>query len=73
MDSSNVPDRVEEDSVHTVEIEELGEEGDGIAYVDDYVLVVPDGTLGETVTVRVQSVQPNFARATVEDVETDLT
>ena len=49
-------DRVE------VTIEEQGDEGDGIAYVEGYTLFV-DGDVGETLTVRVTDVKPRFAFA----------
>jgi 23S rRNA (uridine2552-2'-O)-methyltransferase len=44
----------------TVTVEERGDEGDGIAYVDGYTLFVPEATPGETVTVLVEDVKPRF-------------
>lgn len=49
---------------YTVEIEELGDEGDGVASVEDFVVLVPDATLGERVLVRIETVQDTFATAT---------
>ena len=49
-------DRVE------VTIEEEGDEGDGIAYVEGYTLFV-DGDVGETLTVEVTDVKPRFGFA----------
>ncbi len=46
-----------------VEIEDVGGEGDGIASVDGYRLFVPGAEVGETVTVRVEDVKPNFGFA----------
>ncbi|WP_254762539.1 RlmE family RNA methyltransferase [Natrinema marinum] len=46
-----------------VEIEDVGGEGDGIASVEGYRLFVPDTEVGETVTVRVEDVKPNFGFA----------
>ena len=46
-----------------VEIEELGEEGDGIAYVEGYSIFVPGADVGETVTVVVDDVKPRFGFA----------
>ena len=43
-----------------VTVEERGEEGDGIAYVDGYTLFVPDAVPGETVEVVVEDVKPRF-------------
>ncbi|ARS89671.1 23S rRNA (uridine(2552)-2'-O)-methyltransferase [Natrarchaeobaculum aegyptiacum] len=46
-----------------VEIVDVGSEGDGIASVDGYRLFVPSAEDGETVTVRVDDVKPNFGFA----------
>ena len=56
---------VEEGEQYTVEIEDLGEEGDGIAHVGDFVLVVPEGEMGDRVTVRVDTVREDFAAASI--------
>lgn len=49
-----------------VEIENMGDKGDGIARVDrGYVLVVPDTEVGEKVTVRIEETKQNFAFAEV--------
>ena len=54
---------VEEGDRVEVEIEELGEEGDGIAYVEGYSLFVPGTEVGETVTVVVDDIKPRFGFA----------
>ncbi|WP_418281675.1 SAM-dependent methyltransferase [Halorubrum sp. DTA98] len=54
---------VEEGDRLEVEIEELGEEGDGIAYLDGYSLFVPDTVVGETVTIVVDDIKPRFGFA----------
>ncbi|NGM68487.1 TRAM domain-containing protein [Natronolimnobius sp. AArcel1] len=46
-----------------VEIVDVGGEGDGIASVEGYRLFVPDAEEGETITVRVDDVKPNFGFA----------
>ncbi|SMO47454.1 RlmE family RNA methyltransferase [Halorubrum cibi] len=46
-----------------VTVEERGEEGDGIAYVDGYTLFVPGTDPGETVEIEVQDVKPRFGFA----------
>ncbi|WP_049899195.1 23S rRNA (uridine(2552)-2'-O)-methyltransferase [Natrinema sp. J7-1] len=46
-----------------VEIESVGDEGDGIASVDGYRLVVSGAEEGDTVEVRVEDVKPNFGFA----------
>lgn len=49
-----------------VEIESLGDKGDGIARVDrGYVLMVPDTEIGERVTVRIEETKENVAFAEV--------
>lgn len=46
-----------------VAVEERGDEGDGIAYVDGYTLFVPGTDPGETVTIEVTDVKPRFGFA----------
>ena len=46
-----------------VTVEERGEEGDGIAYVEGYSLFVPGAEPGETLTVIVDDVKPRFGFA----------
>ena len=51
-----------------VEIEHLGDQGDGIAKVEHgYVVIVPDTTVGDRVTVEIQQVRDNVAFAEVVD------
>lgn len=53
---------VEEGDQHTVEIEDEGEQGDGIARVDGgYVLIVPDVDVGARVTVEIADVAETVA------------
>lgn len=67
-ESSTAP--IEEGEQYTIEIEDIGEEGDGIAHIRDFVLIVPEGDMGDRVTVRVDSVQDDFAAASVVEDET---
>ena len=49
-----------------VEIEHLGDQGDGIAKVErGYVVIVPDTSVGDRVTVEIQQVRENVAFADV--------
>ncbi|MFB6113891.1 MAG: TRAM domain-containing protein [Halodesulfurarchaeum sp.] len=48
-----------------LEIEELGTEGDGIGYVDDFVVIVPGASLGESTTVEIERVEDHYAMATI--------
>lgn len=57
---------VEEGDRVELEIENLGEEGDGIARVDrGYVVIVPDTEQGERVTAEITDVKRNVAFAEV--------
>ena len=49
-----------------VEIENLGDQGDGIARVDrGYVVIVPGTEVGDRVTVEIEDIHTNFAIASV--------
>jgi 23S rRNA (uridine2552-2'-O)-methyltransferase len=54
-----------------VTIEELGDEGDGIAYVEGYSLFVPDAAVGETLTVAIDEAKPRFGFAERVDGDDD--
>jgi predicted RNA-binding protein with TRAM domain len=54
---------------YVVAIEELGSEGDGVGYVDQFAVLVDDASLGETVQVEITDVESHFARADVVDAE----
>jgi len=52
----------------TVEIDSIGDQGDGIARVDrGYVLIIPDTEVGDRVTVRIENTKQNVAFAEVVD------
>lgn len=63
MSSSESQAPVDSGESYHLEIEELGEEGDGIGYIEDFVVIVPGSTLGESVTVEVDRVEEHFAVA----------
>jgi len=53
---------VEEGEIRYVEIEDLGDQGDGIARVErGYVIIVPDTAVGDRLKVEIDEVRPNFA------------
>lgn len=57
---------VEEGEQRTVEIEDIGEQGDGITRVErGFVVIVPDTEHGERVTVEITDVRENVAFADV--------
>lgn len=57
---------------HVVEIEDLGDEEDGVAYVEGFVVLVPEAELGERVLVRIQEVSDDFAVADVVESASDV-
>ena len=59
---------VEEGEQREVEIENLGDQGDGIAKVErGYVVIVPETNIGDHVTVEMRQVRENVAFADVVD------
>ena len=59
---------VSEGETRTVEIEGLGEQGDGIARVErGYVIIVPETEKGERVVVEIDTVKENVGFADVVD------
>jgi len=57
---------VEVGDTREVEIENLGDQGDGIARVDrGYVVIVPGTEVGDRVTVKIEEIHTNFAIASV--------
>jgi predicted RNA-binding protein with TRAM domain len=61
---------VEEGEQRTVEIEDIGDQGDGITRVErGFVVIVPDTERGERVTVEITEVAENVAFAEVAERE----
>jgi len=61
---------VEEGELCEVEIEDIGDQGDGIARVGPgYIVFVPDTKVGDRVTVEITQAQENFAFAEVVEPE----
>ena len=57
---------VEEGEQRTVEIEDIGDQGDGITRVDrGFVVIVPDTKESERVTIKITDVRENVAFAEV--------
>lgn len=72
MSERDTPVPVEADEEYVVDIEDIGDEGDGIAHVDDFVVVVPGGEMGDRVRVRIERVEPEFAVAELLEHESDV-
>jgi len=59
---------VSEGETRVVEIEDVGDQGDGITRVErGFVVIVPETDEGETVEIRIETVRPNVAFGTVID------
>ncbi|WP_440991455.1 TRAM domain-containing protein [Haloarchaeobius baliensis] len=57
---------VEEGELRTVEIQDIGEQGDGITRVErGFVVIVPETEQGERVTIEITDVRENVAFADV--------
>ena len=64
---------VSEGEVREVEIENIGDKGDGITRIDGgYVVIVPETDVGERVTVRLENVRENVGFAEVVKRQHDL-
>ncbi len=72
MRESDTPVPVEEDEEYVVDVEDIGDEGDGIARVDDFVVLVPEADMGDRVRVRIDRVEPEFAMAELVEHESDV-
>jgi len=63
---------VEQGDTRTVEIESIGDQGDGIAKVDSgFVLIVPNTEMGDEVEVKITQVNESFAIAEPVSDEVD--
>jgi len=70
-DRSPLGPPVEEGDQRDVEIEDIGEQGDGITRVErGFVVIVPDTNIGERVTIEITDVRENVAFADVVRRET---
>lgn len=60
-----LPPVSEGDVLEDVKIVGTGQQGDGIAKVNGYVIFVPDTIKGDQKNIRITSVRNNFARAEI--------
>lgn len=72
MSADHTTAPVEAGEEYTVEIEDTGDEGDGVATVQDFVVLVPGASLGERVSVRIDEVRDDFVRAETVESESDV-
>ncbi|MCX9082642.1 MAG: 23S rRNA (uridine(2552)-2'-O)-methyltransferase [Candidatus Methanoperedens sp.] len=54
-------DAVQINGEYPVKIEDIGENGDGIARINDFVVFVKDAKKGEELNIRIRFIKPNFA------------
>ncbi len=57
---------------YVFDIEEMGREGDGIGYVEDCTVIVPEAAMGDRVRVEISRVEPDFAMADLLEHESDV-
>ena len=62
---SPAPKPVEAGKEYEVDITEISRRGDGIAKVQDFVVFVENGKVGDKVKVKVTQVADRFAKATI--------
>lgn len=68
-DTSGPP--VDEGEILEVDIDDIGEQGDGITRVErGFVVIVPETEKGERVTIEITDVQPNVAFGEVKERQT---
>jgi 23S rRNA (uridine2552-2'-O)-methyltransferase len=58
---------VRRNQYYAVTITEMGTNGDGIAYIDDFVIFVKEAIVGEIVKIKIRDVKSNFAFADIEE------
>jgi 23S rRNA (uridine2552-2'-O)-methyltransferase len=56
-----INDAVKLNEVYTVTIEDVGADGDGIAKINDFVVFVKRGKVGETLKIRIRDVKTRFS------------
>lgn len=69
---SDTPVPVKPGEEYVVDVENIGEEGDGVGFVDDFVVLVPDADMGDRVRVRIDRVESEFAMAELLAHESDV-
>lgn len=69
---SNASAPVEVGEEYVVDVEDIGGEGDGVAHVDDFVVLVPGADMGDRVRVSIERVASAYAMAEVLAHESDV-
>ena len=58
--------RFEKGDLLTVEITDIGTDGEGIGKIDGYTLFIKDAVIGDTVSVKIMKAKKNYAYAHLE-------
>ncbi|MGL4736786.1 MAG: TRAM domain-containing protein, partial [Cellulosilyticaceae bacterium] len=53
--------KIEKNEIYELEIMDLGEDGEGIAKLGNFIICVPDVMMGDVVKVRLVKVRKNIA------------
>ena len=70
MGKERVSGQYRKDELLTVEITDIGNDGEGIGKIDGYTLFIKDAVIGDKVRVKIMKAKKNYAYAHLEEVET---
>ncbi len=68
MKNQDIPVRYKKDDVLTVEITDIGNDGEGIGKVEGYTLFIKDAVIGDRVRAKIMKAKKNYAYAHLEEV-----
>ena len=70
MDQKEKARLYKKDDLLTVEITDIGNDGEGIGKIDGYTLFIKDAVIGDTVRAKIMKAKKNYAYAHLEEVIT---
>ncbi len=62
--------KYKKDDLLTVEITDIGNDGEGIGKIDGYTLFIKDAVIGDVVSAKIMKAKKNYAYAHLEEVIT---
>ena len=68
MGKERTSDVYQKDRMLTVEITDIGNDGEGIGKIDGYTLFIKDAVIGDTVRAKIMKAKKNYAYAHLEEV-----
>jgi 23S rRNA (uracil1939-C5)-methyltransferase len=68
MKNQDIPVRYKKGDVLTVEITDIGNDGEGIGKVEGYTLFIKDAVIGDLVKAKIMKAKKNYAYAHLEEV-----